>query len=250
MILYDNIGNDYNTTRRSDPYISDRIYNFLSTKLHGLYIDIGCGTGNYLKALTDLGLNLYGADPSGEMLKQAKKNIPNARLTESSAENLPFSDDFFDGAIAVLTIHHWENKLNGLKQINRILKKGSKLVIFTYTPEQLRGYWLYHYFPIMITRSMNLIPSVAEMESMLSESKFTSIRSEKYFVRKDLQDHFMYSFKYNPEKYLLKEVRNGISGFRVLCELDELELGLKKLQEDIRTAKINVAANCSLRTCI
>jgi ubiquinone/menaquinone biosynthesis C-methylase UbiE len=238
MPIYDQIGQDYNLTRRADPYIAQRLYEFLMPVAGGNYLDIGCGTGNYLNALAAKGLTICGADPSAEMLAQAIRNNPSATFVTAGAEQLPYDTEHFDGIMAVLTIHHWQDMMAGLREINRVLKKSGRLVLFTFTPEQMRGYWLYHYFPIMIERCMLTTPPLAEMESRLRDCGFSHVASEPYFVRENLQDHFLYSFKHRPEKYLIQEVRKGSSGFRLLSDPAELAVGLVRLKQDIETGEI------------
>ena len=232
------MGKDYNTTRKADPYIVGKILEFLAPKPERIYLDIGCGTGNYLHALAQSGFHFHGLDPSIQMLEQAKKSNPTAVFFEGVAERLPFAHQCYDGAIGILTIHHWQDKLKGLIEVNRILKPTAKLVLFTFTPQQMMGYWLHHYFPKMIHKCTLIAPPLDEMESALRESGFSSTKAVKYFVRDDLQDHFLYSYKFQPEKYLLEEVRNGTSGFRVFCDADELTTGLNQLQNDIESGAI------------
>ena len=72
MATYDIIGKGYNTTRQADPFIVDRLCDMLQPHREGLYLDIGCGTGNYLAALSAKGYTFYGVDPSQTMLDAAR----------------------------------------------------------------------------------------------------------------------------------------------------------------------------------
>lgn len=76
--LYNIIGTGYSTTRQSDPYITDRLLQHLDPQLSEVYLDIGCGTGNYTISLADSGLKFRGIDPSEKMLRVArtKSNKP------------------------------------------------------------------------------------------------------------------------------------------------------------------------------
>lgn len=239
MITYDNIGTGYNITRHADPYIADRLYNLLYPSKDGLYLDIGCGTGNYLKTLTAKGLTLYGIDPSETMLISARAANPYTTFLNATAESIPLSDNFFNGAIAVLTIHHWQDIPNGLTGLARVLKPASKAVFFSFTPQQMRGYWLYHYFPQMIERCMAGIPTLNDMCNHLSTAGFHTIETEKYFIDPTLQDHFLYSNKFRPAQYLNPTVRDGASAFRLHCPPDELSTGLATLESDITSRSIN-----------
>jgi ubiquinone/menaquinone biosynthesis C-methylase UbiE len=239
MKVYDMIGAGYNATRQADPYIAERLCALLKAERHGVYLDIGCGTGNYLGALAAKGYSLYGVDPSPIMLDMARANNPAAQLVEAAAESIPLPDGFFDGAIAVLTLHHWTDMQAGLTEVARVLKPGARLGIFSFTPEQMRHYWLYHYFPEMIKRCIAGIPTLADMKSALEQAGFRGMETERYFVQPDLADHFLYSNKRRPAEYLKEEVRNNISAFRLQCTMEELEAGLASLSADIGSGNIS-----------
>ncbi len=238
-IVYDRVGLGYNITRRADPYLAGRLHSLMSPMPGGLYADIGCGTGNYLTALSGMGMQFYGIEPSEVMLKEAKAANTSATFIQAMAESIPLADHFFDGAMATFTLHHWTDMQQGLMEINRILKPDATLVILSWTPEQILGYWLCHYFPRMMQRSSITTPPLHEMEAILNRSGFTLSATEKYFVQPDLQDHFLYSNKFRPEQYLRPEVRNGASSFTIYSEPEEVASGLALLEADIASGKIN-----------
>src|SRR4051812_6145732 len=103
--VYDKAGIGYNTTRCADPYLAGRLYEMLSPSPEGVYLDIGCGTANYLTALAAKGVSFYGIDPSETMLKEARAKDNNATFIKASAENIPVDSNFFDGALATFTLH-------------------------------------------------------------------------------------------------------------------------------------------------
>ena len=70
--VYETIGEGYNATRQADPFLTERFFHLLQALNNGLYLDIGCGTGNYTIALAGRGLNFYGVDPSEKMLAEAR----------------------------------------------------------------------------------------------------------------------------------------------------------------------------------
>lgn len=239
MVLYDTIGKGYNTTRKADPYLTGKFYDLLAPVQDGIYLDAGCGTGNYLHALSAKGLSFYGIDPSETMLEKAMRQNPTVKFTCCKAEDIPFDNHFFNGVTAILTMHHWDSIPQGLKEIYRVLKPGGRFVSFSFTPEQVKGYWLAQYFPGMIDRAANTIPALSEMERFVKDAGFGTVNFEKYFVRPDLEDHFMYSCKHEPERCLIPEMRENTSGFTALANQAEVAAGLLQLEADISTGKIN-----------
>src|SRR5918993_4649603 len=56
-------------------------------------LDVGCGAGEFLAALTALGAEPTGVDPAPDMVAAASRH---GRAVEGDAEDLPFTDGSFD----------------------------------------------------------------------------------------------------------------------------------------------------------
>lgn len=234
---YDRIGLNYNSTRIADPYIGDRLYELLQPVKNKVYLDIGCGTGNYTISLAERGLSLVGIDPSELMLAKANGRNENVQWLAGSAEQIPIDDNVIDGAMATLTLHHWGNLDIGFEEIARVLKPNTPFVIFSSTPEQMKGYWLNHYFPKMLEASILQMPSLDRIKAAATKTGFIIEELEKYFIQPDLQDHFLYVGKHHPEQYFQEEIRNGISSFTALANSEEVNEGLNRLRNDIDSNK-------------
>lgn len=233
-IIYDEIGTTYNGTRQADPYLTSRLIYLLQPTPGKLYLDIGCGTGNYTIALADKGINLYGVEPSEMMLGEARSRNQKITWLLGTAENIPVIDDLFDGAIATLTIHHWKDLNKAFNELKRVLKDSGEIVIFTSTPEQMEGYWLNHYFPEMLKQAAIQMPSLALIEQAFIANGFEIKSIEKYNIQDNLQDGFLYIGKNNPQLYFDENIRAGISAFAALANKDEIRSGLLKLHTDLQ----------------
>ncbi|MEW7290066.1 class I SAM-dependent methyltransferase [Aquimarina sp. 2304DJ70-9] len=235
---YDIIGVNYNTTRKADPYLFNRLRSLLNPTPKEMYLDIGCGTGNYTSEFAKKGYQFIGIDPSDKMLEKAKNQHDAITWKIGKAEKIELASDSVNGIIASLTLHHWQDLNQGFKELNRILKPNGTTVIFTSTPTQMRGYWLNHYFPKMMTDSLIQMPAYNDIKSSLERNNLRIKDTEKYFIQPDLQDLFLYSGKHNPSLYLQPKVRQGISSFSSLANTEEVEQGLKALHKDIASGKI------------
>lgn len=238
-VKYDIIGTDYNLTRRADKYLTKQLLHHLKPIKGGKYVDIGCGTGNYTNKLQKKGFQCIGIDPSKEMLAKAKLKNNAIDWKIGTAENIELPDNFVDGIIGSLTIHHWTNLNSAFSELARILKPHGRLVIFTATPEQMKGYWLQHYFPKMLSDSIRQMPTLENIKTAMKANGFELLQTEKYVVRPDLEDRFLYCGKQNPEVYFDAQTRHGISSFSNLAHRTEVEHGLSALRNDIDTGKIN-----------
>jgi SAM-dependent methyltransferase len=241
--IYNAIGTGYNTTRRADPYLVNRLFHHLNPEPDGLYLDIGCGTGNYTTALADKGLNFTGVEPSEKMLIEARNKSEIINWLEGTAENNPADDAEFNGVIATLTIHHWVDLERSFKEIYRVTKENGRIVFFTATPTQMNGYWLNHYFPKMLRSSIDQMPAFEVINDALRAAGFNIITTEKYFISDDLKDMFLYSGKHNPKLYFNEDVRKGISSFAALASIEEVNAGLLQLQADLDSGYFKTVRN-------
>lgn len=231
--IYNKIGDGYNFSRKADPFICGRLLDLLSPDTHETYLDIGCGTGNYTVRFAEEGYNFYGIDPSHKMLGQAMPMSTRIKWLIGSSSHIPISDHFFAGAIASLTVHHWKDIDSSYHELSRILKKNSRLVVFTSVPEQIEGYWLNYYFPKMIQATAQRRPSLSTLETVAQNAGFKLVKAEKYFVQGNIQDRILYSGKHDPEIYFNARIRKGMSPFAALANEEEISTGLKRLRADL-----------------
>ena len=91
-------------------------------------LDIACGTGLSTKALLEIATNVYGTDPSQEMLKLAPLS-DHIHYSIAPAEQQPFRDNTFD-LITVSSGVHWFDIDKFLAEAHRLLKSKSWLVLY------------------------------------------------------------------------------------------------------------------------
>lgn len=235
---YDTIGVNYNSTRKADTYLTNQLIKHSNPNNKGVYLDIGCGTGNYTDAIAKKGFSLIGIDPSELMLEKAKLLNNSIDWRIGSAESTGLEDESVDGIIGSLTIHHWTNLNNAFTELKRVLKPKGRIVIFTSTPKQMKGYWLNHYFPKMLQDSIMQMPSLETVKKAVSQSGLQLKDTHTYFIQPNLEDKFLYCGKHNPELYFDEHIRHGISSFSHLSNKEEVEHGLKKLKQDVSSGAI------------
>jgi ubiquinone/menaquinone biosynthesis C-methylase UbiE len=239
MEKYDRIGLAYNQTRTADPYLASQLRRFLNPKPNGIYLDVGCGTGNYTVALAARGGKFIGLDPSEQMLSQAQLKPTEVKWIQGKAESIPLPDGHLDGVVGTLTLHHWKDLPAGFREIHRVLKPGGRLVFFTASPEQMQGYWLNHFFPKMLEASIMQMPRLETLLQAIQIAGLTFEQIHPYSIQPDLQDLFLYCGKDLPERYLDPAIRNGISSFADLALADEVAYGLSALEAAIGSGEID-----------
>lgn len=235
---YDRIGDNYNQTRKPDPYLISRLLHHLAPRKEAICLDIGCGTGNYTNAIAQKGIKFIGIDPSEKMLKVAKIRNPKIDWRKGTAENTGLEDESVAAIMGTLTIHHWKSLKEAFKELYRVLKPGGRMVIFTSTPQQMRGYWLNEYFPKMLKASIRQMPALDLVTKTMTEAGFIMETLEPYHIHPRLEDKFLYCGKQNPQLYLDPIIRKGISSFSDLANQEEIQAGLVQLKADIINKRI------------
>lgn len=172
------------------------------------------------------------------MLNEARTKNKTIEWLLGKAEQIPLIEEAIDGAVASFTVHHWGDLEAGFKELGRVLKPGSRVVILTSDPTQMKGYWLNHFFPKMMADSIIQMPAFDLVLTSLKSAGFDLVQTDKYFVKPDLQDLFLYAGKHRPELYLNKQVRAGISSFASLAHANEVAMGLAQLGEAVENKTI------------
>lgn len=94
-------------------------------------MDFGCGQGSLLSVLSESFSvsNLSGCDISDQLCENARIKVPSADVCVADLEDLPFKDNSIDCGFATEVLEHMETPVKALKEIHRVLKPNSKLLI-------------------------------------------------------------------------------------------------------------------------
>jgi SAM-dependent methyltransferase len=216
--IYDRIGIDYSQLRRPDPRIASRILEALGPAQ--TVLNVGAGTGSY----EPRDRRVTAIEPSLEMIRQRPASA--APAMQGKAEALPFADQSFDACMAVLTVHHWGDKKQGMAEMRRVTR--GPIVVVTFDPAH-RGAWLNDYFPELVTLDETQMPCMSDYEQWLGP-----VRIEPLPIPRDCTDGFLYAYWARPAAYLDEAVRSGISSF---WKIGGLQAGLLRLRRDLESGE-------------
>ena len=212
--LYDRIGVGYSEYRRPDERIANRIDGALGQARSVL--NVGAGAGSY----EPNSRFVLAVEPSAEMIRQRSGTA--AQSIRASADRLPFPDRSFDAVLAILTIHHWPHRDQGLAEMRRVAR--DSVVIFTWDPEY-PGFWLVQdYLPEILEIDRPSFPSLRDIEEAIGPTEVQTLR-----VPADCRDGFLGAYWRRPEAYLDARVRGAISAF---SKVDSAS-GIASLRRDI-----------------
>ena len=105
----------------------------LSKGVTGKVVDIGFGSGDFLRVLneksTDDKLTIYGLDYSKAAVARAKRIIPQGNFIAGEAYKLPYDDNFFDLVACLQTLEHLDNPQKAVKEFDRVCAPGGLILI-------------------------------------------------------------------------------------------------------------------------
>ncbi len=144
-----------------------------------------------------------------------------APAVQGSAGNIPFSDQSFDAVMAVLTIHHWPDQQQGIRELCRVARE--RVVLLTFDPAARP--WLTDYLPELATLDEAAMPSLEVLADWLGP-----VSVEPVLVPHDCTDGFLYAYWRRPAAYVDTRIRKGSSSF---WKIEQAEAGFVRLAEDL-----------------
>jgi SAM-dependent methyltransferase len=166
-------------------------------------------------------------EPSEVMIAQRDAGLP--RAIHSGAYPLPFDDQSMDAAMAILTVHHWEeDQERGVREMRRVAR--GPVVILTIDAEVSSRMWL----------MADYLPEVAELDRRIFPTPETLARwlggevdVREVPLSRDTPDWSLGSFWVHPERVLDAQARNSTSGFaRMLPEV--VDRVVKAVERDLQ----------------
>ncbi len=135
-------------------------------------LDVGSGTGAVALALAERGADVWGVEPSREMLARARATVGRrVALKQARAERLPFKDRSFDRAVLRLVLHHLDRPV-AFRELARVLVPGGRVVAATFHPDHFAGFWLNEYFPSLERLDRSRFPAPPELVHELAAAGF------------------------------------------------------------------------------
>lgn len=198
---YDTIGRDYGRTRHEDPHLRDRIVAALADSR--TVVNVGAGAGSY----EPRDRHVVAIEPSDVMVSQRPADL--APAIRGSAAPLLLRDDSVDAAMAILTVHHWDDQLeSGVRELRRIAR--GPVVIVTFDAEVCGDMWLLRdYLPEAAALDRATFPTIEQLTTWLGGS----VDVEPVLTPRDTPDWTLASFWAHPERVLDETARNSTSGF-------------------------------------
>ena len=186
-------------------------------------MNVGAGTGSYEPSDRDV----LAVEPSPVMLAQRPPDA--APAVRAAAESLPFKGKRFDAAMAVSTLHHWNDWVAGINELRRV---GHRVVVVHFDPAVHDEFWLVRDYLPELSEVWQSTPTVRDVAEVMGPG--TQI--EPLMVPGDCRDGFLSAFWRRPSHYLDPQARQCMSGLQAL-DPAVVERGASALHEDLESGR-------------
>ncbi len=197
-----------------------RIFSFSKLRVRDV-LEVGCGTGNLTGYLRRLGYNVVGIDVSEDMIKVARRKLPDVEFYVEDATNFSLNRTF-DAVVSTFdslnNITDPDELLKAFKNIKRHLKMGGIFVCDLNTPHAMQTVWNESLFVKIVGSGIYSIwrgEYLGEGKSRLTLTLFVPYNDSLYKKVEEI---------YTEQGYALSQVKSLLlrAGFINVWAFDEL----------------------------
>lgn len=223
---YQSIAPEYVRHRRVHPEVLRSLISMGELGPASSVLDVGCGTGNYLSALSQIvGCDCWGIDPSQAMLAEAQSRLTRAHLSCTPAERMMLPAGQIDLVFAVDVVHHLTDRSSAFYECHRVLRPGGKLCLVSESAAMLRRREPHAtYFPDAVEIELARYPSVHTLNSELKDRGFVELNESEVEIRSELTDIEPYRTRTHSSLQLISQ--------------DAFDVGIKRFEHDLRSGPI------------
>lgn len=188
-------------------------------------LEAGCGRGQWIKGIGELGINVDGTDFSSIALQIAKESCKNPHLFQCDLRNIPVKSNYYDFILSLGVIEHFEEGPKGvLKEHARILRNGG--IFFCHVPllnlnRRINPLWRTYEFlrqNSLIRRLFGLRPQIffeymmtkAEMTELFQECGFKILEYRPIYVGGGFEYDIPFFLKVGVVKWVINCLKKAI----------------------------------------
>ena len=171
---YDRWADSYDDTDPStwldEPFLFEHLKPFPGCRI----LDVGCGTGRYLRRLPESAYRIIGADLSCKMLGKARQLIggrTDVCLVQASVSRLPFRASSFDRIMSGLVIDHVASIEQLFRELCTVLAPDGHAVVAAVHPDMQRLTGSDIEIPTVDQKTIHIPGHVHEVEHLLTAAR-------------------------------------------------------------------------------
>ncbi|HVT41824.1 MAG TPA: methyltransferase domain-containing protein [Acidimicrobiales bacterium] len=217
--VYDTIGRGYVAHRRPDPRWEAVVAAQIDARPGQRVVNVGAGAGSYEPS----GCTVVAIEPSFVMVAQRPDGA--GPVVRASASALPLPSDCADVAMAILTVHHWDDAAAGLAELCRVAPR--RIVLGIDFDLHARFWLLDEYLPEVAATTKPLGPDADAIAEAIGAAASIPLP-----VPRDMQDGVLGAYWCRPDAYLDPAVRATCSGL-ALADPAVITRGVAALERDL-----------------
>ena len=150
-------------------------------------LELGAGTGKLTRQLVALGHDVHATDPDPAMLALLERELPEVRVSQAPAEEIPAGDSSYDVVVSAQAFH-WFDLDRALPEIARVLKPRGRLAL-VWNERDERIPWVRRLGAIIGTQEQLTDPTEAlEGSGLFGEVERATYGSRQLVDRESIQD--------------------------------------------------------------
>jgi ubiquinone/menaquinone biosynthesis C-methylase UbiE len=172
---YDHIARTYDQRYELNDYsgVEAALVAFVGDRFDQRVLEVGCGTGHWLRSIGGRGIRVTGLDASAQMLSYAKTQAPRAVLAQGSAERLPWATESFDRVFCINAFHHFQDKIAFLTEAVRVLRPGGVMMTVGLDPHiGVDRWYIYEYFDSVLEIDRRRYPAASQIREWMRAEGF------------------------------------------------------------------------------
>ncbi len=192
---YDDYAETYAKTRSAFPWVLRALSDEVRRLRDGAtVVDIGCGTGNYVIALSlEIPDRVYqGVDLSEGMLAVARSRSDAVRFARADAETaLPYPEGSCDLAYVVDVLHHVADPATFFRAAARVLPANGRLIVVTDSEANIRARSLTLFFPEILEIELRRYPKIEALHEAAKAAGLVHVGTDAAEGSLPLDDDFL-----------------------------------------------------------
>jgi ubiquinone/menaquinone biosynthesis C-methylase UbiE len=238
-VAYDQVANTYDRRYRENDYsgVEAALMAFIGEQCDQRVLEVGCGTGHWLRILDGSRGHVIGLDASAQMLVRAKAQAPGGALAQGSAASLPWTCESFDRVFCINAFHHFRDKVAFLNEAVRVLRPGGRVMTVGLDPHTGVDQWyIYDYFEPVREIDRRRYPAARQIREWMGAVGFAEC------VTREIQ--------HLPVRLAAREAleagrldKSATSQLSVLTD-EEYRQGIDRVREAIESAEVRGESVC------
>jgi len=172
-------------------------------------LDVGCGSGVFLRTAADAGARVWGLDASAALIELARSRVPEADLRIGDLQFLPYDADVFELITSFNSLAFAADPIAALRDAGRVAQPGGRVLVLVWgRPERCQ-------LSPMLRAVRSLAPPPVESKRGLHEPGVLEAMATAAGLTPTAAGEFVSDLEFADDVTLLRQLQSPASVVRV-----------------------------------